>query len=127
RQSVTDDHNGLYNRRYLMDAGANEVRRSRPLDHPCTLLMADVDHFKEYNDDYGHLAGDEALRRIAGILRETTRDVDCAARYGGEDFVALLRETSAAGAIETAQRIRTPLATDGLVGGTPSGRSRVGH
>ncbi len=117
RLSVTDDLTGLYNRRYLMDALANEVRRSRRLDHPCALLMADVDHFKEYNDAYGHLAGDEALRRIAGILRDTTRDVDCAARYGGEEFVVLLPETRAAGAIETAQRFRTRLATDELVGG----------
>src|SRR5438067_1116813 len=117
RLSVTDDLTGLYNRRYLMDALANEMRRSRRLDHPCALLMADVDHFKEYNDAYGHLAGDEALRRIAGILRDTTRDVDCAARYGGEEFVVLLPETRAAGAIETAQRFRASLATDELVGG----------
>src|SRR2546426_9359672 len=67
RLSVTDDLTGLYNRRYLMDTLANEVRRSRRLDHPCALLMADVDHFKEYNDAYGHLAGDEALKRIAGV------------------------------------------------------------
>jgi len=117
RLSVTDDLTGLYNRRYLMEALANELRRSRRLDHPCALLMADVDHFKEYNDAYGHLAGDEALARVATILRETTRDVDCAARYGGEEFVVLLPETKAAGAIETAQRIRTRLATDELVGG----------
>src|SRR5207249_9424658 len=58
RLSVTDDLTGLYNRRYVMDTLANEVRRSRRLDHPCALLMADVDHFKEYNDAYGHLAGD---------------------------------------------------------------------
>jgi diguanylate cyclase (GGDEF)-like protein len=117
RLSVTDDLTGLYNRRYLMDSLANEVRRSRRLDHPCALLMADVDHFKEYNDAYGHLAGDAALARIAAILRETTRDVDCAARYGGEEFVVLMPETRAAGAIETAQRIRTRLATDEIVGG----------
>src|SRR3989475_101941 len=117
RLSVTDDLTGLYNRRYLMEALANELRRSRRLDHPCALLMADVDHFKEYNDAYGHLAGDEALARVATILRETTRDVDCAARNGGEEFVVLLPETKAAGAIETAQRIRTRLATDELVGG----------
>jgi diguanylate cyclase (GGDEF)-like protein len=120
RLSVTDDLTGLYNRRYLMEALANELRRSRRLDHPCALLMADVDHFKEYNDAYGHLAGDEALARVATILRETTRDVDCAARYGGEEFVVLLPETKAAGAIETAQRIRTRLATDDLVGGKVS-------
>jgi diguanylate cyclase (GGDEF)-like protein len=117
RLSITDDLTALYNRRYLMEAIANEVRRSRRLDHPCALLMADVDHFKEYNDAYGHLAGDAALTRIAAVLRETTRDVDCAARYGGEEFVVLMPETEAAGAMETAQRIRTRLATDELVGG----------
>jgi diguanylate cyclase (GGDEF)-like protein len=116
RLSVTDDLTGLYNRRYLMETLANELRRSRRLDHPCALLMADVDHFKEYNDAYGHLAGDDALKRIAAVLRETTRDVDCAARYGGEEFVVLMPETRASGAIETAQRIRTRLATDELVG-----------
>jgi diguanylate cyclase (GGDEF)-like protein len=117
RLSITDDLTALYNRRYLMEAIANEVRRSRRLDHPCALLIADVDHFKEYNDAYGHLAGDAALTRIAAVLRETTRDVDCAARYGGEEFVVLMPETEAAGAMETAQRIRTRLATDELVGG----------
>jgi len=116
RLSITDDLTKLYNRRYLMETLANEVRRSRRLDHPCALLMADVDHFKEYNDAYGHLAGDAALTRIAGVLRETTRDVDCAVRYGGEEFVVLMPETKAPGAIETAQRIRTRLATDELVG-----------
>jgi len=117
RLSVTDDLTGLYNRRYLMETLANEVRRSRRLDHPCALLIADVDHFKEYNDAYGHLVGDEALARIAAVLRETTRDVDCAARYGGEEFVVLMPETRAVGAMETAQRIRTRLAGDALVGG----------
>jgi len=116
RLSVTDDLTGLYNRRYLMETLANEMRRSRRLDHPCALLIADVDHFKEYNDAYGHLAGDEALARIAAVLRETTRDVDCAARYGGEEFVVLMPETNAVGAMETAQRIRTLLADDELVG-----------
>src|SRR5204862_336802 len=110
RLSITDDLTGLYNRRYLMETLANEVRRSRRLDHPCALLIADVDHFKEYNDAYGHLAGDAALARIAAVLRETTRDVDCAARYGGEEFVVLMPETKAVGAMETAQRIRTLLA-----------------
>src|SRR6266487_343105 len=117
RLSVTDDLTGLYNRRYLMEALANEVRRSRRLEHPCALLMADVDHFKEYNDAYGHLAGDEALTHIAAVLRDTTRDVDCAARYGGEEFVVLMPETKASGAIEMAQRIRTLLAADERVGG----------
>src|SRR4029077_12101763 len=117
RLSVTDDLTGLYNRRYLMDTLANELRRSRRLEHPCALLMADVDHFKEYNDTYGHLAGDDALLRIAAVLREATRDVDCAARYGGEEFVVLMPETKAPGAIEAAERIRTRLTADERVGG----------
>ena len=116
RLSATDHLTGLYNRRYLMDALANEVRRSHRLKHPCALLIADVDHFKEYNDAHGHLAGDAALARIATILREATRDVDCAARYGGEEFVVLMPETEAAGAAETAQRVRTRVAGDELVG-----------
>src|SRR5213082_2977075 len=117
RLSITDDLTGLFNRRYVMEALANEVRRSRRLEHPFTLLMLDVDHFKEYNDAYGHLAGDAALARVAAILKESTRDVDCAARYGGEEFVILLPETEAAGATETAQRIQARLTGDELVGG----------
>ena len=117
RLSITDHLTGLYNRRYLMETLANEVRRSHRLKHPCALLMADVDHFKEYNDAYGHLAGDAALARVATFFREATRDVDCAVRYGGEEFVVLMPETEADGAAETAQRIRTRLADDPLVGG----------
>ena len=117
RLSITDDLTELYNRRYVMEALGNEVRRSRRLEHPFALLMLDVDHFKEYNDAYGHLAGDAALARVAAILKESTRDVDCAARYGGEEFVVLLPETEAQGATETAQRIQARLARDDVVGG----------
>src|SRR6266568_1723944 len=117
RLSITDDLTGLYNRRYVMEALANEVRRSRRLEHPFTLLMLDVDRFKEYNDAYGHLAGDAALARVAAILKESTRDVDCAARYGGEEFVVLLPETEAEGATESAQRVQEQLARDALLGG----------
>ncbi|HVH68417.1 MAG TPA: diguanylate cyclase [Gemmatimonadales bacterium] len=117
RLSTTDHLTGLYNRRYLMDALANEVRRSHRLKHRCALLIADVDHFKAYNDAYGHLAGDEALTRVAAILGQATRDVDCAARYGGEEFVVLMPETEPQGAAQTAHRIRERLAADSLVGG----------
>jgi diguanylate cyclase (GGDEF)-like protein len=117
RLSITDDLTGLYNRRYLMDTLANEVRRARRLKHPFALVMLDVDHFKEYNDASGHLAGDAALTRIGAILRESTRDVDCAARYGGEEFVVVMPETEADGALETVQRVRARLASDAVVGG----------
>ena len=116
RLSVTDHLTGLYNRRYLMDMLALEIRRSRRMHHPFAVLMADVDNFKPYNDALGHLEGDAALERIAAILRDTSRDVDCAARYGGEEFVVLMPETEMQGAVEMAERIRTRLAEDGAIG-----------
>jgi len=116
RLSVTDDLTGLYNRRHLMETLGNEVRRSRRLRHRFALLMADLDHFKEYNDAHGHLAGDAALTRVAAILRECSRDVDCTARYGGEEFVVMMPETDAASGAEIAARIRARLAADELVG-----------
>jgi len=118
RLSVTDDLTGLYNRRYLMDALANEIRRSRRLEHRCSLLMADIDHFKEYNDAFGHLTGDEMLIKVARALRDSTREVDCVVRYGGEEFVVLLPETAVDDAAETAERIRARVAAEGLAGGT---------
>jgi len=118
RLSVTDDLTGLYNRRYLMETLANEIRRSRRLEHRCALLMADIDHFKEYNDALGHLAGDEMLIKVARALRDSTREVDCVVRYGGEEFVVLLPETGATEAAETAERIRARVAAEDLAGGT---------
>jgi diguanylate cyclase (GGDEF)-like protein len=118
RISITDDLTGLFNRRYLMDMLALEIRRSRRMNHPFAVLMADVDNFKTYNDAYGHLEGDAALARVAAILRDTSRDVDCAARYGGEEFVVLMPETEMAGAVEIAERIRTRLAGDAVIGET---------
>ena len=116
RLSITDDLTGLFNRRYLMDMLALEIRRSRRMTHPFAVLMTDVDNFKPYNDAYGHLEGDAALARIAAILRDTSRDVDYAARYGGEEFVVLMPETEMAGAVEMAERIRTRLAGDAVIG-----------
>lgn len=110
--SVTDSLTGLYNRRHLMETLAKELARSRRLRHPCSVLMADVDHFKRYNDDYGHLAGDAALERVAEILREATRGVDCPARYGGEEFLVMLPETGLARAAEVAERIRARVAAE---------------
>lgn len=116
RLSVTDDLTGLYNRRYLMDMLALEIRRSRRMRHPFAVLIADVDNFKPYNDANGHLEGDAALARIAAVLRDTSRDVDCAARYGGEEFVVLMPETEMEGAVDMAERIRDRLADDAAIG-----------
>src|SRR2546429_713752 len=83
RLSVTDALTGLWNRRHLMGTLANEVQRSRRLRRTFSVLLADVDHFKQYNDTHGHLAGDAVLVKVAEIFRKLTRSVDSVARYGG--------------------------------------------
>jgi len=108
--SITDSLTGLYNRTHLMDTLAGEVARSRRHNRPFTLLIMDIDHFKRYNDTYGHLAGDEALRRTGFLLKESVRSSDYAARYGGEEFILILPETGAEDGVEMAERIRNQIA-----------------
>jgi len=110
RLSVTDPLTGLDNRRRMMESLQNEVLRSRRLEHAFSVVMVDVDHFKSYNDEHGHQAGDEALKRVATVLRGAMRDVDSVARYGGEEFFVLMPETSADEAADLAKRVRTQLA-----------------
>ncbi|HYL54803.1 MAG TPA: diguanylate cyclase [Gemmatimonadales bacterium] len=117
RLSVTDALTGLYNRRHLMGTLANEVQRSRRLRRTFSVLLADVDHFKQYNDTHGHLAGDAALVTIAEILRRTTRGVDSVARYGGEEFVVMLIEAPLSTALIVAERIRSRVAAEAFDGG----------
>lgn len=117
RLSVTDALTGLYNRRHLVGTLANEVQRSRRLRRTFSVLMVDVDRFKQYNDAHGHLAGDAALVKIAEILRKTTRGVDCVARYGGEEFLVMLLETTIATAAVVAERVRERVATEEFGGG----------
>jgi len=112
RLSVTDALTGLYNRRHLMGTLANEVQRSRRLRRTFSILMADVDHFKAYNDKGGHLAGDAALVKVAEILRKATRGVDSVARYGGEEFLVMLLEAPLATAAIVGERIRARVASE---------------
>ena len=117
RLSITDPLTGLYNRLRMMEVLDNEVRRSRRLHHPCAVLMADVDLFKGYNDAHGHPAGDLVLKRVATIMRDTSRDVDFVARYGGEEFLIVMPETEIDEAVQVGQRIRAKLATERLPAG----------
>src|SRR6266849_6344263 len=117
RLSVTDALTGLYNRLRMMEVLENEVRRSRRLHHHFSVVMADVDLFKRYNDEHGHPAGDVVLKRVATIMREASRDVDFVARYGGEEFLIMMPETELEGATEFAERIRKKLATERLPAG----------
>jgi len=118
RISVTDALTGLYNRRHLMGTLANEVQRSRRLRRTFSVLFADVDHFKQYNDTHGHLAGDAALVKLSEILRQTTRGVDSVARYGGEEFVVMLIEAPIATAAAVGERLRAGVAAEKFGAGT---------
>jgi diguanylate cyclase (GGDEF)-like protein len=106
RLSTSDALTGLYNRRYLTQRLSEELVRSYRHKGSFSVLMADVDEFKKYNDAFGHPAGDEVLKKVANILLGSTRSVDCTARYGGEEFAVLLTGTSGDVASEVAERIR---------------------
>jgi diguanylate cyclase (GGDEF)-like protein len=105
RLSLTDGLTGLANRRYLVQQLNEEALRFRRTRKEFSVLMADVDHFKQYNDAFGHPAGDEVLKRVARLLQMSVRDIDCVARYGGEEFCVMLPETAATGAMILAERI----------------------
>jgi len=108
--STTDSLTGLSNHRSLMKRLDDEVTRFRKEKRGFSVLVGDVDHFKQYNDAFGHPAGDEVLQTIAEIMRDSTRKVDCCARYGGEEFVIVLPDTAAADALDTAEHIRARVA-----------------
>lgn len=111
RLSVTDGLTGLTNHRALMQRLSDEALRSRRNKHPFVVIMTDVDHFKQYNDAFGHPQGDAVLKQVAALLKESTRTVDCVARYGGEEFAVLLPETNMSGGLEVAERIRARVET----------------
>jgi diguanylate cyclase (GGDEF)-like protein len=104
--SVTDALTGLLNRRYIEERLVEEVKRSNRHGYPMSFILLDVDNFKSYNDTYGHPAGDEALKIVAAILRDTLRGADVAARFGGEEFSILLPQTTIDEAVAIAERIR---------------------
>ena len=115
RLSTTDALTELANRRLLMQRLDEEWRRAQRSGEPLALLLVDVDHFKLYNDHYGHQAGDACLRRIAEVLKlSANRSTDLVARYGGEEFVLLLANTGSEGAQEVAQRCRSLLEASAL-------------
>lgn len=105
-RSITDGLTGLYNRHYLNNHLDNMVRQSLNNNKPMSIIILDMDHFKEVNDNYGHDIGDEVLKQIADTIIRSIRSSDLAARFGGEEFVVLMPETSNQQANEAAERIR---------------------
>ena len=106
RLTRIDGLTGLGNRRYFDEYLAAEWKRCQRTQSPLSVLMIDVDHFKRYNDAYGHLAGDDVLKQIARVIQDgSTRSTDLAARYGGEEFVVILTGVPQDGATHVAERL----------------------
>jgi diguanylate cyclase (GGDEF)-like protein len=121
RMSVTDGLTGLINYREFYHLLRNELERARRYNSSVSLLIIDVDDFKRFNDRYGHLAGDRALKEIADLLRKCSRGTDIVARYGGEEFAIILPESTPAGALMMAERIKTEVATHDFQPGVGEG------
>lgn len=105
KMCVTDDKTRLYNHRYLISRLDLEIKRAKRFDRQMSCLMLDVDDFKDFNDRFGHLAGDDALTDLARIIKSACRDIDIVARFGGEEFTVILPETGVNGAETAANRI----------------------
>ena len=117
RVAVTDHLTGLHNRHYLQKMLQDEVSVANRYGTPLSCVMLDIDHFRDFNNQYGHLVGDEVLKGLAGILERGSRKADVIARYGGEEFVMLLPMTDLDAASGTARRLcrdvaATPLASE---------------
>jgi diguanylate cyclase (GGDEF)-like protein len=106
RQALTDNLTGLANQRHFMMHLAQHIAWSERDHRGLAVLVLDIDHFKSYNDNYGHLAGNVVLREFANVVRQTVRSSDLVARWGGEEFLALLPYSTLEGALEVAERIR---------------------
>ena len=106
RQAVTDELTGLFNHRRFQEVITDEVERARRYGQEMGLVMLDIDDFKHVNDTYGHLQGDMVLREVARVLRQSSREIDEPARYGGEEMAVALPQTDLEGAYRFAERVR---------------------
>lgn len=109
RLSVTDGLTQVHNHRFFQERLREEFRRAQRYDDALSLILLDLDHFKNVNDTHGHGAGDRVLREVAASLQRSVRETDLVARYGGEEFAVLLPRTHLTGALTVAERIRREL------------------
>jgi diguanylate cyclase (GGDEF)-like protein/PAS domain S-box-containing protein len=108
--AITDSLTGLFNRRHFFSLAEKEFERSLRYHRPLALLMLDLDEFKQVNDRYGHLIGDQVLQTTSAIIQQSLRKVDISGRYGGEEFVILMPETDQEKALQAAERLRQTIA-----------------
>jgi diguanylate cyclase (GGDEF)-like protein len=114
KMTLTDDLTGLYNQRFLYQRLPEEIERSQRFCHPLSLVMLDVDHFKQVNDCHDHLFGSTILRRLGELLNKNVRTVDMVIRYGGDEFVIILPEMNLKNSVKAAERLRVNAETADL-------------
>ena len=105
-QAITDALTGIFNRRHFEDCLDEQIARAAEEGKPLSLLLLDLDHFKQYNDRWGHTEGDAELRRVAALVQRTVRSTDIAFRYGGEELAVLLPACSKEQAMVVAEKVR---------------------
>lgn len=115
RQSLIDPLTKLANRKCFDDSLAKAVSQARKSDAPLCLMMLDIDHFKDFNDVYGHQTGDQVLKLVAIVLKSNIKGKDLAARYGGEEFAAIMPSTDLKGALKVAEDVRCAIQTKELL------------
>jgi len=115
-QQVNTDHlTQLYNKKHFWHALSQELDRTQRSLQPTTLIMMDIDHFKSFNDNYGHLVGDKVLAHLASLITDSVRSIDIACRYGGEEFTIILPSTPLLVGAQVAERLRSRVEQSPLV------------
>jgi diguanylate cyclase len=114
-ESLTDPLTGLANRKYFDQMLERAVSETRAKEEPLSLLLTDIDHFKQFNDTYGHLTGDQVLRLVAQAVKQNVKGLDIAARYGGEEFAVILPNTPLRQSLTVADHIRRAVVTKELI------------
>ena len=123
--TVLDDHTGLFNSRHLRRTLEQEIVRATRFGHPVSLVFFDLDRFKQVNDTHGHQAGSRVLAEVGKLLLGTLRSTDVPVRYGGDEFILLLPETSRDQAVDAANRIRAEIAATSFLADAAFGPIRI--